>query len=150
MSQWGEIEDINLVREKTNNKSKGFAFAKYEDQRSTILAVDNFNNTQLLDRLIRCDHVDKYKLPKDIKDKEIEALEENPNVSLKIKAGHAYKFKDLASEHNIEKGVDLWKPLEDLKVKKQRSENDNDSNSKINKKKESKKRMVLVKSIVVI
>ena len=35
--------DINLVRDKTTGKSKGFAFLAYEDQRSTILAVDNFN-----------------------------------------------------------------------------------------------------------
>lgn len=48
MSQWGEIEDINLIREKTTNKSLGYAFLKYEDQRSTILAVDNFNGIRLL------------------------------------------------------------------------------------------------------
>lgn len=48
MSQWGEVEDINLVRDKETNKSRGFAFIKYEDQRSTILAVDNFNGIKLL------------------------------------------------------------------------------------------------------
>lgn len=42
-SEFGEIVDINLVRDKTTGKSKGFAFLAYEDQRSTILAVDNFN-----------------------------------------------------------------------------------------------------------
>ena len=47
MSQWGEIEDINLVRDKVTNKSLGYAFVKYEDQRSTILAVDNFNGIVL-------------------------------------------------------------------------------------------------------
>ena len=57
MSQWGEIEDINLVRDKATNKSLGFAFVKYEDQRSTIIAVDNFNGITLLDRTLRCDHV---------------------------------------------------------------------------------------------
>jgi RNA-binding motif protein, X-linked 2 len=30
MSQWGEIEDVNLVRDTDNGKSKGFAFLKYE------------------------------------------------------------------------------------------------------------------------
>lgn len=48
MSQWGEVEDINLIRDKSTNKSLGFCFLKYEDQRSTILAVDNFNGIKLL------------------------------------------------------------------------------------------------------
>ncbi|TFK03189.1 RNA-binding motif protein, X-linked 2 [Platysternon megacephalum] len=42
-SQYGEIVNINLVRDKKTGKSKGFCFICYEDQRSTILAVDNFN-----------------------------------------------------------------------------------------------------------
>ncbi|KAG5463182.1 MAG: hypothetical protein BJ554DRAFT_1211, partial [Olpidium bornovanus] len=42
-SQYGEVVDINLVRDKESGKSKGFAFLCYEDQRSTILAVDNLN-----------------------------------------------------------------------------------------------------------
>jgi RNA recognition motif-containing protein len=43
LSRYGEIVDIHLVRDKATGKSKGFAFICYEDQRSTILAVDNFN-----------------------------------------------------------------------------------------------------------
>ena len=42
-SQWGEIADVNLARDKDTGKPKGFAFIAYEDQRSTVLAVDNFN-----------------------------------------------------------------------------------------------------------
>ena len=79
MSQWGEIEDINLVRDKATNKSLGYAFLKYENQKSTILAVDNFNGITLLKRTLRVDHVERYKLPKDIRDKENEMLEENPD-----------------------------------------------------------------------
>jgi hypothetical protein len=33
----------------------------YEDQRSTILAVDNLNGANVLDRTLRVDHVKKYK-----------------------------------------------------------------------------------------
>ncbi|KAL8791794.1 MAG: hypothetical protein Q9195_005603 [Heterodermia aff. obscurata] len=40
-SQYGEPSYINLVRDKESGKSKGFAFLKYEDQRSADLAVDN-------------------------------------------------------------------------------------------------------------
>ena len=39
--------DINYVRDKKTGKPKGFAFIGYEDQRSTILAVDNFNGAQV-------------------------------------------------------------------------------------------------------
>ncbi|CAG8591287.1 3_t:CDS:2 [Diversispora eburnea] len=55
-SQYGEILDVQLVRDKKTGTSKGFGFLKYEDQRSTILAVDNLNNTNLLGRTIRVDH----------------------------------------------------------------------------------------------
>lgn len=42
-SRYGEIVHINLIRDKDSGKSKGFGFICYEDQRSTILAVDNLN-----------------------------------------------------------------------------------------------------------
>ncbi len=35
------------MRDKGSGKSKGFAFVKYEDQRSTVLAVDNFNGVKV-------------------------------------------------------------------------------------------------------
>jgi hypothetical protein len=37
--RYGEIVDVNLVRDKGTGKSRGFAFLAYEDQRSTVLAV---------------------------------------------------------------------------------------------------------------
>jgi RNA-binding motif protein, X-linked 2 len=46
-SQYGEIVNINLVRDKTTGKSKGFGFVCYENQYSTDLAVDNFNGTKV-------------------------------------------------------------------------------------------------------
>ncbi|GFP79215.1 zinc finger CCCH domain-containing protein 42 [Phtheirospermum japonicum] len=60
-AQYGEIVDVNLVRDKGTRKSKGFAFVAYEDQRSTNLVVDNLNGAQILGRTIRVDHVRKYK-----------------------------------------------------------------------------------------
>lgn len=45
--RYGEIANINLVRDKKTGKSKGFCFLCYEDQRSTILAVDNFNGIKV-------------------------------------------------------------------------------------------------------
>uniref|UniRef100_A0A8C9LZH8 RNA-binding motif protein, X-linked 2 n=1 Tax=Piliocolobus tephrosceles TaxID=591936 RepID=A0A8C9LZH8_9PRIM len=63
-SQYGEIVNINLVRDKKTGKSKGFCFLCYEDQRSTILAVDNFNGIKIKGRTIRVDHVSNYRAPK--------------------------------------------------------------------------------------
>ena len=55
-SQFGEIVDVNMPRDKDTGKPKGFAFIAYEDQRSTVLAVDNFNGAKLMGRTLRCDH----------------------------------------------------------------------------------------------
>lgn len=46
-SQYGEIVNINLVRDKKTGKQKGFCFLCYEDQRSTVLAVDNLNGVKV-------------------------------------------------------------------------------------------------------
>lgn len=70
-AQYGEVVDVNLVRDKGTGKSKGFAFVAYEDQRSTNLAVDNLNGAQLLGRTIRVDHVSNYK-KKEEEDEETE------------------------------------------------------------------------------
>lgn len=142
MSQWGEIEDVNLVREKGTNTSKGFAFIKYEDQRSTILAVDNFNGVKLLGRTLRVDHVDKYKLPKDVRDREEERLEEDPEAVVKIGPGHAYTEKELANEFSVTKGLDLWAAPAIAGGSRHDAHIDNDmvddSTKKKRKKKESK------------
>jgi len=64
-SQYGEIVNINLVRDKVTGKQKGFCFICYEDQRSTVLAVDNLNGIKILNKSLRVDHVNDYKPPKD-------------------------------------------------------------------------------------
>ncbi|KIJ20455.1 hypothetical protein PAXINDRAFT_7692 [Paxillus involutus ATCC 200175] len=63
-SQYGEVMDVNLPRDKSTGKTKGFGFLMYEDQRSTILAVDNLNGANVLDKTLRVDHVKNYKQPK--------------------------------------------------------------------------------------
>ncbi|XP_053554897.1 RNA-binding motif protein, X-linked 2 isoform X2 [Bombina bombina] len=67
-SQYGEVVNINLVRDKATGRSKGFCFLCYEDQRSTVLAVDNLNGIKLKGRTIRVDHVSNYRPPKDSDD----------------------------------------------------------------------------------
>ncbi|KAG6867878.1 hypothetical protein C0993_009920 [Termitomyces sp. T159_Od127] len=63
-SQYGEVMDVNLPRDKETGKTKGFGFLMYEDQRSTVLAVDNLNGAKVLDKTLRVDHVKNYKQPK--------------------------------------------------------------------------------------
>lgn len=59
-SQYGEPVHVNLVRDKETGKSRGFAFLKYEDQRSTDLAVDNLGGATVMGRMLRVDHT-RYK-----------------------------------------------------------------------------------------
>ena len=65
-SQYGEPVWIKLARDKETGKSRGFAWIKYEDQRSCDLAVDNLGGANIMDRTIRVDHA-RYK-PKDDED----------------------------------------------------------------------------------
>lgn len=63
-SQFGDVVDINLSRDKDTGKSQGFAFLAFEDQRSTVLAVDNMIGYSLLGKALRVDHVLDYKPPR--------------------------------------------------------------------------------------
>ena len=64
-SQYGEVVDCRLARDQKTGKPKGFAFLAYEDQRSTIIAVDNLNGIELCGRTILVDHVRQFKIPRE-------------------------------------------------------------------------------------
>lgn len=78
--------DVNLPRDKNTGKTRGFGFLMYEDQRSTILAVDNLNGAKVLDRTLRVDHVKNYKQPKmkgedgEWEDREEQSLNAKPEL----------------------------------------------------------------------
>ncbi|ODV90902.1 hypothetical protein CANCADRAFT_17378, partial [Tortispora caseinolytica NRRL Y-17796] len=55
-SQFGSPVHVKLIRDKHTNESRGFGFLKYEDQRSTVLAVDNLCGAQILGRTLTVDH----------------------------------------------------------------------------------------------
>ena len=112
LSQFGEVEDFNYPRDKKTGKPRGWCWCKYEDQRSTILAVDNLNGASLLRRTLRVDHCEKYKLPPELRDKEEEDDTYGPAVS-KFAPGAAYRDKDLASSQTLERGVDVFAPAAD-------------------------------------
>ncbi|PVI05456.1 U2 snRNP component ist3, partial [Periconia macrospinosa] len=80
-SQYGEPVWIKLARDKETGKSRGFAWLKYEDQRSCDLAVDNLGGATVLDRILRVDHA-RYK-PKDdedMRDNTMGELEAGPDI----------------------------------------------------------------------
>lgn len=52
-----------MVRDKKTGKSHGFGFLCYQDQKSTVLAVDNFNGIEICRRQVQVDHCD-YRTPK--------------------------------------------------------------------------------------
>ncbi|KAE8880754.1 hypothetical protein PF005_g2079 [Phytophthora fragariae] len=132
LSQFGEIEDLHLVRDGKTGKSKGFAFVKFEDQRSTVLAVDNLNGFRLLDRVLRVDHVLKYKLPKELQeDSDSEDEQERRPRGL---PGHAYEGKELASDFDLQQGVDVFAaPEETKKDKKKRKREEKKAKKKAKK-----------------
>ena len=105
MSQYGELEDIHLVREEDTGKSRGFAFVKYEDARSCVLAVDNFCGIKILGRSLRVDHVEQYRLPKKLQERE---NEKDGKPAASSGSGHAYEGMELENKYNIDQGMDLF------------------------------------------
>ena len=63
-SQCGEPVWVRLARDKETGKSRGFAWLKYEDQRSCDLAVDNLSGASVMGRLLAVDHT-RYQKRKD-------------------------------------------------------------------------------------
>ena len=66
-SQFGEIVDCHMGRDDITGEPRGFCFVAYEDQRSTDLAVDNFNGIELCGRKIKVDHC-HFRVPKEFTD----------------------------------------------------------------------------------
>ena len=139
LSQYGEIDDMHLVRDSDTGKSKGFAFVKYEDARSCVLAVDNLTGSVVLGRTLRIDHVEKYRLPKHVQDKEDEdekqqqannnSDDEDGDGSGVAEVGHAYKGQELASSFNIQSGHDLFAPPPPAQSSKNEQQQQSSSNT---------------------
>ena len=63
-SQFGDIVDVNLSRDKVTGKSMGFGFIAFENQKSTVLAIDNMIGFSLLGKPLSVDHVADYRPPR--------------------------------------------------------------------------------------
>ncbi|XP_025832173.1 RNA-binding motif protein, X-linked 2-like isoform X2 [Agrilus planipennis] len=161
-SQYGEIVNINLVRDKDTGKSKGFCFICFEDQRSTILVVDNFNGLKILGRTLRVDHVSDYKVPKEGKktDEETKRLYSEgcaPQIIAKPKVGinpvkieHDDVRETLADQISGE--IRLPPRLPIYPIKQEKFEDDNDEKNRnmsvlVKKKVQKQMRIKIHKSI---
>ena len=114
-SQFGEVVDCRLARDKKTGKFKGFGWLAFEDQRSTVLAVDNLNGTELCGRTICCDHVKQYKIPReymylsdDEKDKKTEKNDKKDEKSEKKPQDVSDHSSSEDSEEKEAKAKEKW------------------------------------------
>ncbi|XP_062016187.1 zinc finger CCCH domain-containing protein 25 [Rosa rugosa] len=114
-AQYGEVVDVNLVRDKGTGKSKGFAFVAYEDQRSTNLAVDNLNGAQVVGRTIRVDHVDKYKKKEEEDEEEEQRKREERGVCRAFQRGECTRGAGCRFSHNEQRAANTGWGAEDKK-----------------------------------
>ncbi|KTW29069.1 uncharacterized protein T551_02343 [Pneumocystis jirovecii RU7] len=121
-SQYGEPLDINLIRDKKTGKSKGFCFLKYEDQRSTILAVDNLSGAKVLGRTLKVDHVLNYRHPKQDSDDEQSGKMIGMNAAPPILEEVIQEEKKEDSDEEFSKGIDPEDPLRSYIIEKRRKE----------------------------
>ncbi|KAM7259674.1 hypothetical protein ACFE04_015415 [Oxalis oulophora] len=113
-AQYGEIVDVNLVKDKGTGKSKGFAFVAYEDQRSTILAVDNLNGAQILGRTIRVDHVTKYKKTEEEDEETRQQKREERGVCRAFQKGECTRGDGCKFSHDEQRAANTgWGQRED-------------------------------------
>jgi RNA-binding motif protein, X-linked 2 len=74
-SQYGTIVDFHFPRDDKSGSLRGFGFMQYEDERSTVLVVDNLNGIDVLGRTVRVDHVKKYRKPKEVLESKVGGVE---------------------------------------------------------------------------
>lgn len=112
MSQWGEVEDLHLIRDDATGRHKGFAFLKYEDARSAVLAVDNFAGVPLLGHTLRVDHKKDYLPPKTAEERAADKAAASAGVVLPPRptaAGRAYvDGASVHGEHSLARGVNVF------------------------------------------
>lgn len=104
-AQYGEIVDVNLVRDKATGKSKGFAFLAYQDQRSTTLVVDNLNGANVVGRTVRVDHVANYKKKKEEDEEEEQKKREERGVCYAFQRGECNRGSACRFSHDEQRNA---------------------------------------------
>ncbi|KAK6956303.1 hypothetical protein Daesc_001578 [Daldinia eschscholtzii] len=122
-SQYGEPVFLKLARDKETGKSKGFGWLKYEDQRSTDLAVDNLGGAEINGRLIRVDHA-RYK-PRDDEDpEEFKVSWEDIMRREKAAKGEDVDMEDASEEEEEERRPMIKEEIELAKLIEEHDEDD--------------------------
>lgn len=78
-SQYGEVDEIVLSRDRDTGKPRGFGFVKYNDPRSCELAVDNFNGTTVSGRRMKVSSANNLNVIRSIKATAINAASNRDN-----------------------------------------------------------------------
>ena len=73
------------------------------------LFLKNLVLLQLCGRTIRVDHVENYRLPKNLQEKEVQQQSNGDPTQ----AGQAYQGQELANKYSLQKGQDLFAPPQD-------------------------------------
>ncbi|KAI2780954.1 hypothetical protein F4815DRAFT_107698 [Daldinia loculata] len=122
-SQYGEPVFLKLARDKETGKSKGFGWLKYEDQRSTDLAVDNLGGAEINGRLVRVDHA-RYK-PRDDEDpEEFKVGWEDIMRREKAAKGEDIDMEDASEEEEEERRPMIKEEIELAKLIEEHDEDD--------------------------
>ncbi|ETN99497.1 RNA-binding region RNP-1 domain-containing protein [Reticulomyxa filosa] len=107
-SQFGEVVDCYLVRDKETGNSRGYAFLAYEDQRNRHLHVDHVSRYRK-----PLSHTGKDKKPKKTDNMEWEASEDDESYEKRRRQIWNY---ELYEQHNEEKEKEYNKKEKEKEV----------------------------------
>lgn len=127
-SQYGEPTYINLIRDRESGKSKGFCFLKYEDQRSTDLAVDNLGGATVMGRVLKVDHT-RYKRKEGEEEEErVRSLQSDLGLEAEVSGsgGEEEEKRELIKEEvelmKLEREHDEDDPMKEFLMEEKREE----------------------------
>ncbi|QRG39505.1 hypothetical protein FDK38_003950 [Candidozyma auris] len=144
-SQWGNPTHVNLIKDRESGKSRGFAYLKYEDQRSCVLAVDNFNGVLIYEKPLKVDHT-YFQLREGQEEEDFavdysEVMKEQPKIEAPKKRKTERKeievAKDLPSTSSVfvADDDDFNDPMADMLKRTFEEKDDKEHNSKHRNKK---------------
>lgn len=144
-SQWGNPTHVNLIKDRESGKLRGFAYLKYEDQRSCVLAVDNFNGVLIYEKPLKVDHT-YFQLREGQEEEDFavdysEVMKEQPKIEAPKKRKTERKeievAKDLPSTSSVfvADDDDFNDPMADMLKRTFEEKDDKEHNSKHRNKK---------------
>ena len=120
LSQFGEVEDLDMPRDEQTGKPRGFAFVKFEDFRAAVLTVDNFDGVELLGQRLKLDHYRPKRIPDKVRVPPAAAgaatsasAKRPPPVELSTEerlamAQPGFKYRDVEGGLGLHSGVDVF------------------------------------------